>query len=89
MLLRLAIDTQIMVNAQIFHAVVVQLEHRFYGETHPLGDLSDGNLQYLSSEQASGCRCFLVCFSSAYQTPFFQAIIVHLSRAQPFSPYAI
>ena len=56
MLLRLAIDTQIMVNAQIFHAVVVQLEHRFYGESMPFGNASESykneHLGLLSSEQA-------------------------------------
>ena len=48
---RLSIDTAIMVYAQTFHAMVVQIEHRFYGETHPLPDLSDESLVYLSSEQ--------------------------------------
>lgn len=48
----IAIDTAIMIYAQQFNALVVQLEHRFYGETHPLPDISDDSLQYLSSEQA-------------------------------------
>ncbi len=52
----LAIDTAIMIYAQIFNALVVQVEHRFYGETHPLPDLSDESLQYLSSEQVSNCH---------------------------------
>jgi hypothetical protein len=30
----------------------VQVEHRFYGETHPLPDLSMESLAFLSSEQA-------------------------------------
>eukprot|EP00042_Codosiga_hollandica_P044248 m.432026 g.432026 ORF g.432026 m.432026 type:complete len:496 (-) comp56745_c1_seq1:122-1609(-) len=48
----IAIDTAIMLYAQLYKALVVQVEHRFYGETHPLPDLSDESLQYLSSEQA-------------------------------------
>lgn len=37
--------------AEKFGAMVVQLEHRFYGKTHPLPDLSTANLRYLTSEQ--------------------------------------
>lgn len=48
---RLATDSAIMVYAQQFSAIVFQLEHRFYGATHPLPDLSLESLQYLSSEQ--------------------------------------
>jgi hypothetical protein len=40
-----------MIYAQTFGACVAQLEHRFYGDTHPLPDLSDASLVYLSSEQ--------------------------------------
>ena len=43
--------TDVMVNAQLNGAVAIQLEHRFYGETQPLPDLSMESLQYLSSQQ--------------------------------------
>ncbi|KAL7646734.1 UNVERIFIED_CONTAM: hypothetical protein RMT77_001989 [Armadillidium vulgare] len=35
-----------------YKALFVQLEHRFYGESHPTRDLSVKSLRYLSSEQA-------------------------------------
>lgn len=35
-----------------YGALVLALEHRFYGESHPLGDMSLESLKYLSSEQA-------------------------------------
>jgi lysosomal Pro-X carboxypeptidase len=33
-------------------ALVVALEHRFYGESQPFDNLSNDNLRYLTSEQA-------------------------------------
>uniref|UniRef100_A0A6P4FIJ6 Serine protease K12H4.7 n=1 Tax=Drosophila rhopaloa TaxID=1041015 RepID=A0A6P4FIJ6_DRORH len=38
--------------AEHFGALCLQLEHRFYGKSHPTEDLSTENLYYLSSEQA-------------------------------------
>jgi len=38
--------------AEHFGALCLQLEHRFYGKSHPTADLSTENLHYLSSEQA-------------------------------------
>lgn len=38
--------------AQKFKALCLNLEHRYYGESHPTEDLSIKNLQYLSSYQA-------------------------------------
>ncbi|XP_050433529.1 putative serine protease K12H4.7 [Adelges cooleyi] len=35
-----------------FNAVCFQLEHRFYGDSHPTEDASTANLVYLSTEQA-------------------------------------
>jgi len=35
-----------------YGALCFLLEHRFYGKSHPTGDMSDASLQYLSSEQA-------------------------------------
>jgi len=36
------------------NALLLGLEHRFYGKSHPLGDTSVESLKYLSSEQALG-----------------------------------
>lgn len=38
--------------AEHFGALCIQLEHRYYGKSHPTTDLSTSNLAYLSSEQA-------------------------------------
>ncbi|XP_017010622.3 putative serine protease K12H4.7 [Drosophila takahashii] len=38
--------------AEHFGALCLQLEHRFYGKSHPTADLSTENLHYLTSEQA-------------------------------------
>uniref|UniRef100_A0A0K8W1A3 Putative serine protease F56F10.1 n=1 Tax=Bactrocera latifrons TaxID=174628 RepID=A0A0K8W1A3_BACLA len=38
--------------AEHFGALCFQLEHRFYGKSHPTSDLSTKNLVYLTSEQA-------------------------------------
>ncbi|XP_045784697.1 putative serine protease K12H4.7 [Maniola jurtina] len=38
--------------AKQFNALCIQLEHRYYGESHPTMDLSTKNLLYLSSHQA-------------------------------------
>ncbi|XP_075991129.1 putative serine protease K12H4.7 [Anticarsia gemmatalis] len=38
--------------AKTFKALCINLEHRYYGESHPTEDLSVKNLQYLSSSQA-------------------------------------
>ncbi|KAK6628671.1 hypothetical protein RUM43_002486 [Polyplax serrata] len=38
--------------AQRYNAYCVQVEHRFYGKSHPTDDLSVKNLAYLNSEQA-------------------------------------
>ncbi|XP_017137003.1 putative serine protease F56F10.1 [Drosophila miranda] len=38
--------------AEHFDALCIQLEHRFYGKSHPTSDLSTANLAFLSSEQA-------------------------------------
>ncbi|XP_029342520.1 putative serine protease K12H4.7 [Acyrthosiphon pisum] len=37
--------------AQIFNAACFQLEHRYYGMSHPTDDLNTSNLVYLSTEQ--------------------------------------
>ncbi|XP_063393399.1 putative serine protease K12H4.7 [Cydia fagiglandana] len=38
--------------AKKFNALCINLEHRYYGESHPTEDMSVKNLQYLSSSQA-------------------------------------
>lgn len=38
--------------AQQHRAMLVNVEHRFYGESYPTADMSTDNLQYLSSQQA-------------------------------------
>jgi len=38
--------------ANKFNALTFQLEHRFYGKSHPTKDMSTKNLRFLSSEQA-------------------------------------
>ncbi|WAR11956.1 TSSP-like protein [Mya arenaria] len=40
------------VYAKQFGAIAVMLEHRYYGESHPVPDLSVENLRFLSSRQA-------------------------------------
>eukprot|EP00112_Aurelia_sp_Birch-Aquarium-sp1_P012459 Seg2620.1 transcript_id=Seg2620.1/GoldUCD/mRNA.D3Y31 product="putative serine protease K12H4.7" protein_id=Seg2620.1/GoldUCD/D3Y31 len=50
-----------------YGALCLLLEHRFYGKSHPLGDMSDDSLQYLSSEQA---LADLAAFRQAMQMKF-------------------
>jgi hypothetical protein len=38
--------------AQRFNALVLSIEHRFYGKSVPTRDLSNANLRFLNSEQA-------------------------------------
>lgn len=38
--------------AKTYNALLITLEHRFYGESIPTADLSDANMKYLSSQQA-------------------------------------
>uniref|UniRef100_V5G215 Putative serine protease K12H4.7 n=1 Tax=Anoplophora glabripennis TaxID=217634 RepID=V5G215_ANOGL len=39
-------------SAEKYGALLIQLEHRFYGVSHPFEDLSTENLRFLSSRQA-------------------------------------
>lgn len=39
-------------NGKIYGAYLLQLEHRYYGKSHPTSDTSVPNLKWLSSEQA-------------------------------------
>ena len=47
-----------------FGALMVALEHRYYGYSVPNSDLSTGNLQYLSTEQAIGDIASFISFVS-------------------------
>ncbi|XP_067948352.1 putative serine protease K12H4.7 [Watersipora subatra] len=38
--------------AQEYNALMFQVEHRYYGKSHPVSDLSTPNMKYLTSEQA-------------------------------------
>eukprot|EP00698_Gefionella_okellyi_P018996 TRINITY_DN5767_c0_g1_i1.p1 TRINITY_DN5767_c0_g1~~TRINITY_DN5767_c0_g1_i1.p1 ORF type:complete len:454 (-),score=100.88 TRINITY_DN5767_c0_g1_i1:23-1384(-) len=46
--------------AQQFGALYISLEHRFYGGSNPLPDLSSDNLRYLSSKQALADAAFFI-----------------------------
>ncbi|EDV20342.1 uncharacterized protein TRIADDRAFT_63413 [Trichoplax adhaerens] len=40
------------IYAKKLNAITIQIEHRYYGQSHPVSDASTPNLKYLSSEQA-------------------------------------
>lgn len=46
------VEGQWIEDAEYFHALCYQLEHRYYGKSHPTSDISTENLVYLTSEQA-------------------------------------
>ncbi|CAH1989589.1 unnamed protein product [Acanthoscelides obtectus] len=46
--------------AKKFNAICFQLEHRYYGKSHPTSDLSTKNLQYLTSQQALADLAFFI-----------------------------
>lgn len=55
--------------AQDMNALVVALEHRFYGESHPLPTMDTTNLKYLSSQQAlSDAAVFIDFIKRKYPT---------------------
>ncbi|KAM9970618.1 hypothetical protein ACTFIR_002480 [Dictyostelium discoideum] len=45
-------EVQVVNWAQDFGALFIVLEHRYYGESYPVDDLSTHNLKYLTSQQA-------------------------------------
>jgi len=55
-------ELEFVVYAQEMNALVVALEHRFYGESHPLPDMATSNLVYLSSQQALADAAVFVTF---------------------------
>ncbi|XP_046391144.1 putative serine protease K12H4.7 [Ischnura elegans] len=46
--------------AKLHGAICFQLEHRFYGKSHPTPDMSVENIKYLSSEQALADLAFFI-----------------------------
>lgn len=53
--------------AEHFGALCIQLEHRYYGKSHPTSDLSTSNLAYLSSEQAlADLSSFVIAMKATY-----------------------
>ncbi|PRP86137.1 hypothetical protein PROFUN_03124 [Planoprotostelium fungivorum] len=56
--------------AQTYGAMVVSVEHRFYGESQPFPDLSTDNLRLLSSQQAlADLANFIVHLKEQYGAP--------------------
>ncbi|XP_043528385.1 putative serine protease K12H4.7 [Frieseomelitta varia] len=56
--------------AKQFGALCFQVEHRFYGQSHPTSDLSVKNLMYLSSQQAlADLAYFIQLMNSNYKLP--------------------
>ncbi|EGC31013.1 hypothetical protein DICPUDRAFT_83068 [Dictyostelium purpureum] len=55
----------VVLYGQALNAMIVTLEHRYYGESTPFQDLTTENLKYLSSEQAlNDLAIFVVWFQS-------------------------
>ena len=56
--------------AKEFGALCFQVEHRFYGKSHPTADLSVKNLVYLTSEQAlADLAYFVQIMNTTYKLP--------------------
>eukprot|EP01112_Ceratiomyxa_fruticulosa_P014068 TRINITY_DN4005_c0_g5_i1.p1 TRINITY_DN4005_c0_g5~~TRINITY_DN4005_c0_g5_i1.p1 ORF type:complete len:571 (-),score=58.81 TRINITY_DN4005_c0_g5_i1:106-1818(-) len=56
--------------AQEYNALVISLEHRYYGESVPFSDLSTNNLAYLSVQQAlADIAQFKAAMLQTYQVP--------------------
>ncbi|CAK9833310.1 Putative serine protease K12H4.7 [Anthophora retusa] len=56
--------------AKQFGALCFQVEHRFYGKSHPTADLSVKNLVYLTSQQAlADLAYFVEIMNTAYKLP--------------------
>ncbi|XP_060082693.1 putative serine protease K12H4.7 [Ylistrum balloti] len=49
--------------AQKFNAFCLQLEHRYYGKSHPTKDMGTGNLIFLSSEQALADLAYFITYA--------------------------
>jgi hypothetical protein len=67
--------------ARLHGALVIALEHRFYGESHPVANMSTANLGLLSSEQAlADVALFRSYIAKACGHTF---VLPHLHRLAP------
>lgn len=56
--------------AQNYNAMLFMVEHRYYGQTHPISDMSVDNMQFLSSEQAlADLAAFITFAKDKYNLP--------------------
>ncbi|XP_044268918.1 putative serine protease K12H4.7 [Tribolium madens] len=56
--------------AEKYGALMFQLEHRYYGKSHPTDDLSTKNLKYLTSQQAlADLATFITAMNEKYNLP--------------------
>ncbi|XP_076303034.1 putative serine protease F56F10.1 [Lasioglossum baleicum] len=64
------VESQWIEYAKQFGALCFQVEHRYYGKSHPTSDLSVKNLVYLSSEQALADLAYFIEVSNLnYKLP--------------------
>lgn len=61
--------------AKQYGALCFQVEHRYYGKSHPTVDLSVKNLQYLASQQA---LADLATFIQAMNDKYVQYMIPYI-----------
>ncbi|XP_059142067.1 putative serine protease K12H4.7 [Physella acuta] len=60
---------------KVYGAYLANLEHRFYGKSHPTEDMSTENLRYLSSEQAlADLAAFIVFLKESLGDPDVKVI---------------
>ena len=63
--------------AEEHNAMLVDVEHRFYGESYPTADMSTENLQYLSADQALADLARVIAYiKTTYQTESSKIITV-------------
>ena len=63
-----------------YGALLISLEHRYYGQSHPFDKLTTENMQYLSSEQALlDIKDFLFFIHS--RRPFKKVLVIGCSYA--------
>ncbi|XP_063920560.1 putative serine protease K12H4.7 isoform X2 [Zophobas morio] len=57
-------------DAEKHGALLLQLEHRYYGKSHPTEDMSTENLKYLTSQQAlADLATFITAMNKNYSLP--------------------
>uniref|UniRef100_A0A336K475 CSON000635 protein n=1 Tax=Culicoides sonorensis TaxID=179676 RepID=A0A336K475_CULSO len=72
--------------AKKFNALCFQLEHRFYGKSHPTDDLSTENLIYLNSEQAlADLANFITAMNEKYQINTSNTVWIAFGGSYPGS----